>query len=364
LSPTEPYQGWQLPPFYCPIEPAMHPEADLIEKRVTAWLDGSGLYASAVDRAWLLAINAAELMARVFAGGMTERVALSAEWLLWGLGAVDDTQLESVAASLGTDGAVELLCRLLRFMETPGAAAGTRGNLRALGQIMAALRGAATSVQVQRFIAAHRHWLLGTLWQMSNAARGVVPDLDSYAIQRHATIGVQMFMTWSEITAGEEIPGPELYDPAMRAVIESASLVNGWDNDILSYPKETIRDQDSTQNVVTVIARQYRCPTEQAITESVAMRNRVMGLFLRLAEMTRPGASSAMRTYIDDLGRMLRGNLDWSSASPRYTSLTPRSELPTAGEPIAISFTGAPPDCDTAPPAIPSIAWWWDQLSR
>jgi Terpene synthase family 2, C-terminal metal binding len=199
---------------------------------------------------------------------------------------------------------------------------------------------------------------------MSNAARGVVPDLDSYAIQRHATIGVQMFMSWSEITAGEEIPGPELHDPTVRALVESASLINGWDNDILSYPKETIRDHDSTQNVVTVIARQYRCPTEQAITEAVATRNRVMGLFLRLVEMTRPGASSAMRTYIDDLGRMLRGNLDWSSTSPRYTSLTPRSELPTPGEPMAISFTSAPPDCDNAPPAIPSVAWWWDQLSR
>lgn len=76
----------------------MHPEADLIEKRVTAWLDGSGLYASVVERAWLQAINAAELMARVFTGGMTERVALSAEWLLWGLGAVDDTQLEIAGA--------------------------------------------------------------------------------------------------------------------------------------------------------------------------------------------------------------------------------------------------------------------------
>jgi hypothetical protein len=171
-----------------------------------------------------------------------------------------------------------------------------------------------------------------------------------------------MFMSWSEITAGEEISGPELYDPAIRALIDSASLINGWDNDILSYPKETIRDLDSTQNIVTVVARQYRCSTEQALAEAMAIRNRVMGLFLRLGEMTRPGASSSMRTYIDDLGRMLRGNLDWSSTSPRYTCLTPQSELPAPAEPIVITFTDAAPDSSTAPSAIPSISWWWDQV--
>jgi len=68
-----------------PIEPAIHPEADLIEEQVTAWLDRCGTYASELERAWLLAINGAELMARVYPNGMAERVALSAEWYLWAL---------------------------------------------------------------------------------------------------------------------------------------------------------------------------------------------------------------------------------------------------------------------------------------
>jgi hypothetical protein len=358
---------WQLPPFYCPIEPAIHPEADLIEEQVTAWLDRCGIYASEVERAWLLAINGAELMARVYPNGMAERVALSAEWYLWALGALDDAQLESAPASPTTDRAVELLCRLLRYMETPvpGPAVGQLGNLlRPLGQIMTALRKYATPVQVQRFVDAHRHWMMGTLWQMSNAAHHVVLDMDSYAIQRHASAGVLMFMSWSEITAGDEIPGSEMHDPAVRAMIESAILIIGWDNDVLSYRKETIRDHDSTQNVVTVAARQYRCSTEQAFAEAIAIRNRVMVLFLRLAETIKPRASSAMRAYIDDLGHLIRGNFDWSSASPRYTCLTSQSAFPTPGEPMTITFTGEPPHCGGSPSAIPSIAWWWEQLRR
>ena len=219
-------------------------------------------------------------------------------------------------------------------------------------------------MQIQRLVEGHRHWLLGTLWQLGNTEHGVILDTDSYAIQRHASVAALLFMSWSEITAGEEIPGRELYSRPVRALIESAILINGWDNDFVSYRRETLVDNDSTQNIVTVVAREHDCSTQDAFVEAVAIRNRTMSLFVRLTEQLTPQVGSAMRSYIQDLGHLIRGSLDWSMTCPRYTCLTPRSEFPTPSEPLALTLADEPSYPDAAPSSIPSIAWWWDQLEQ
>jgi Terpene synthase family 2, C-terminal metal binding/Mycolic acid cyclopropane synthetase len=118
-----------------------------------------------------------------------------------------------------------------------------------------------------------------------------------YWAQEHGSAVTGLTVTAAHLPLVAEFVRQAGVADQVRALL--ASLINGWDNDILSYRKETIRDHDSTQNIVTVVARQYHCSTDDALAEGVAMRNRVMVVFLCLAEMTGPADNFAAPSRSD-----------------------------------------------------------------
>jgi hypothetical protein len=67
-----------------------------------------------------------------------------------------------------------------------------------------------------------------------------------------------------------------------------------------------------------------------------------------------PGMGAPARAYVQSLGHVIRGNIDWALNVPRYTV-----DGTTAGD--TVIWTEYPADsCPSAPP-LPSIAWWWDR---
>ncbi|MFE4366666.1 polyprenyl synthetase family protein [Streptomyces sp. NPDC056835] len=135
-----------------------------------------------------------------------------------------------------------------------------------------------------------------------------------------------------------------------------------WFHDLLSYNRELLID-GTTRNIVMLLARLNNCPPEQAVHQAVALRDRLTTLFLRLREQEDPKLSAPGRAYVADLAHAIRSNLDWGSHSPRYTVVTPRTQLPPPNPaPIPLTLTDHPSDPSTEPLPHPSIAWWWQQL--
>jgi hypothetical protein len=101
------------------------------------------------------------------------------------------------------------------------------------------------------------------------------------------------------------------------------------------------------------------------VAEAVALRDRVMGLFLRLREQVaaEPGASPGLRRYLDALGHYIVGSIGWMNDAPRYASPRNRNPLPVAGASWAIRWSEASSDPSTEPPPLRAAAWWWAQLA-
>jgi hypothetical protein len=158
-----------------------------------------------------------------------------------------------------------------------------------------------------------------------------------------------------DVADGYEVPVPVLARPDVRALIEMTCVLGGWDNDIISYAKETHRVGDG-QNLIDVITAQEGCSSAQALERAVAMRDAVMGLLLRLRQQTLADASPGLRRYITSLGYWVRGNIEWGSQSARYLSLDGLSATPGAG------LAPQPADSHLGPLPIPAIAWWWQTL--
>jgi hypothetical protein len=155
-----------------------------------------------------------------------------------------------------------------------------------------------------------------------------------------------------EMGYGYELQPNERDHTSVRALAEMAHFIIGWDNDILSHHKEH-RAGGYYLNAVRVLGHEFAIGAGQALTTAIAYRDRVMVLFLRMAEYLKATGSPQLRQYIDSLGDFIRGAQEWEVTSVRYTTPDDPANLPS-------TFGDTPTDDSPEPLDIPAISWWWD----
>jgi hypothetical protein len=349
-----------LRPFFCPIESAIHPAVDAVERNCVDWLDHVRFYQDERQRARLIGTNSAEFFCRFAPGGRESTVEAAARWVYWGF-AFDDARCDSGELSASPDKFMAMAGPLQRALEAPGAPVpGNDPFVSALQDIGRKFTAHATPVQVRRFADAHRAWLFGVAWQIANNALGRLPCLGEYTAMRLNCAGGPPTIAMLEIANGEEIPAAEMDSPVVRGLTEMTMLIASWDNDLHSYGKEAVED-DGGQNLVNVLKADNSWSTEQAVDQAYALRDQVMSLLLRVRERRagRP-ASQALRRYLEDLGHSIRGNIDWALKVPRYNNHDGIPVQPGPDRPVVPGCTDEPSTRRTGPPPIPAIAWWWD----
>ncbi|MFI1257979.1 hypothetical protein ACH4U6_29945 [Streptomyces netropsis] len=353
--------GWRLPPFYCPIDAAIHPRADQLEERAIAWLDAMGIFRDGTERAWSIATHSTDFSCRMIPYGMDEPLLLFIEWNHWAF-ALDDFWHDTGSADIRTSRIVDLNARISRCLEAPGSAMlGNTPFAAALEDLAARTRDLATPVQLRRVAEGMRDWLFGAAWQVSNVERGIMPTLSDYVALRPSINGTRFSLAWSEIASGIEIPDGKLYSAPVQALTDAAGFIVSCDNDLFSYAKED--NQETTdQNIVNVLAHQDGSPPDKALGEALAIRDRAMTLFLELRDQIARDADPELRRYLEALGHYIAGCIRWMNAAPRYASPRNRHELPVPGATYGITWRDTPSDPGTGPLPIASAAWWWDQL--
>lgn len=354
--------GWQLPPFYCPIEldVEIHPQAKELEERAVEWIDNFGFYRDATERAWGLATHSTDFSCRIIPHGAPDPLLLFIEWNYWAF-AVDDWQ-DSGTRAVSTALIADHSARLIRAVEAPGSATLPPGPATAaLDDLVGRTWTMLTPFQRRRFADGVRDWLLGAGWQTANSERGVMPSLNDFATIAVLANGTRFSLAFSDIANGSQLPPDVLYSAPVQAVTEAAGFLVNSDNDLFSYAKDDHHEL-SEQNLVNVIAHQDGCSPKEALPKAVAFRDRVMTLFLRLREQLAKTADSDLGRYLDSLGHYVSGSITWMSTAPRYASPRNRHPLPVPGAVCPVTYRDTPSDSGTEPPAVPSIAWWWAQL--
>ncbi|WP_327739291.1 hypothetical protein OG749_41255 [Streptomyces nojiriensis] len=354
--------GTRLPSFYCPLErDLVHPEAKRVEDLAVEWLDAFGVYPDPVERAWGLATRSADFSCRIIPDGDVDALLLFTQWNYWA-NAVDDWQ-DSGSDEVGTGAVVEHGVRLLRTIEDPGAAVLPDGPMtRALLDLVRRTHAMLTPYELRRFVEGTRDWLLGAAWRAARAETGIMPGLNDFVAMGPLANGTRFSLTWSDVARGDRLPAEVLCSRVLTALTDAAGFVVSADNDLFSYDKDDHLEPREV-NLVNVLAHQENCSPAEAVPLAVALRDRVLVLFMTLRARAEAGANAELRRHLAALGHYVAGSIAWQSRSPRYASPRNRHELPLPDARFAIRFAEAPSFAGTEPPDVPALASWWQRVS-
>ncbi|WP_251064027.1 hypothetical protein [Streptomyces sp. ISL-44] len=360
-SPRPSRLGPRLPSFYCPLErDLVHPEAKQVEAWAVEWLDAFGLYPDPVERAWGLATHSADFSCRIIPDGDVEALLLFTEWNYWA-NAVDDWQ-DSGSDEVGTGAVVEHGARLLRTIEDPGVSVLPDGPMtRALLDLVGRTHAMLTPYELRRFVEGTRDWLLGAAWRAAQAEAGTMPGLNDFVAMGPLANGTRFSLTWSDVARGDRLPADVLCSPALTALTDAAGFVVSADNDLFSYDKDDHLEPREV-NLVNVLAQQENCSPAEAVPLAVALRDRVMVLFVRLRAQLDEDADGELRRHLAALGHYMAGSITWQSRAPRYASPRNRYELPLEEAGFAVRFADDPCVTGFEPPDLPALASWWRRV--
>ncbi|WP_199434483.1 terpene synthase family protein [Qaidamihabitans albus] len=353
----------EIPLFFCPFDPVLHPGMELAERRCGEWASNIGLAGGEAELARWHAATAADFYGGMVPDAPTDRYQVAVDWAAWGF-SFDDAHCDEDGGSITPERFIALAARLLRILDSGDERLchGDR-HLFGLWDLARRYQELATATQFQRWVTAQQRWLFGVVQQTAHRAAGGPATFDDYLLTRLHDAGGPPVQAILEFANDEEVPGAEMDAPRVRAVTELFWMIASLDNDRVSRHKERLGQRDH-YNAVDVLARELGLTEAEAVEELVGFRDGLMVLFLRLREQLARGGSKALRTYLDALGHGIRSNIDWSLRTPRYATLRPSGEYP-AGATIRLhgGCTGSPAEPRAKPPPPPSVAWWWTQLS-
>ncbi|MGW7198883.1 terpene synthase family protein [Streptomyces chryseus] len=350
----------ELPPIFCPLESGIHSRVRDVEARAETWVRASGMGGDE-ELAWIVASHSADFFARFAPTADADRLLVAALWVYWGFG-FDDARCDNGPLSTDPGAFAALAGQVQRAVEAPSAVSVQEPYIPALKDIVGRFRAFGGPAQLRRFATAHRAWLSGVTWQIGNASRGHMPDLDEFLAMRLLSSGGEPTFAMLELATGVEVPGREMHRPVVRALTEMAIAIAALDNDRHSLRKELSRGH-TDQNVYTVLMRHQDLSVREAVDAATRLRDRVMLRFLDVQERVRPQAGEELRHYLDGLRYGVRGNAEWGLRVPRYLSL---GHVPGGLDDTPLEWARRPATDDRSPLRMPAVAWWWDEdlLSR
>lgn len=320
------------PSVLCPFTPAISPHADAVQRWSLHWATRHGLLERPGARAAFARAKFANLMCRAHPGADEPELRLATAWLI-SIFVLDDLlERALVRDPEPARAAVAEVVRLLRDQRPApilGAALG-RPLAAALGEVWRRTEPRVSAAWRERFVGHVADYLAGTLWEAGNRTADRPPRLDEYRKMRHHSAATDMFFDLIEPMHGIELPAGLLEDPDFATARRAAGTVIGIFNDLISWPKEAAVGDH--HNIVFSFQREHRLSLDEAVLAAVAEHDeRVLEFQVARDRLeARWWDDPTCVVGIGDLVHWIRGNVDWSLESGRYTP----AEIPAQRRPV------------------------------
>lgn len=201
-----------------------------------------------------------------------------------------------------------------------------------------------------------RVYMMAEMWKAVNPA----PSLNDYMTIRLTGGGALAFPTLGHIIANVDIAQSDYENRKVRVLFEALANLMVWEAEPHAYIKESVRGAtDKEHNLIRVLMRERQYGFDEAIQEYLDMRDRLLGLILRLKKDIEQEAPAGVCEYIETLIRYYMGATVWSQNTRRYKSISGQG-----GESVFEGgrLTEQLPESQfnaTQPIDFDAVRWWW-----
>ncbi len=348
----------EIPPLYCPLPSAIHPLSEKIGHQGIEWMTDLGLCDDRAQRHRIIACRSADWCCRIAPDGREAGLQIATDWTNLSF-AFDDAHLDRGPSSRRPGRLLPVLMALVHVMDHPEARFGDDPYIQGYRDLSRRVREGFPAVAARNWADATAEWWFAAAAFVGYRSDGAVPDLADYAIVGPRDRAGRAAMALIELAEGTFLPGAERETPGVRAVSQAAYTLVTLGNDLFSFGREEW-EEALESNWVHIFAHQKRCSYQEAVSRTVGLHDRIMCLFLELCDTLEFRADEQRKRYLGQLRHLVRGNLDYSWTVPRYNDEAAGTSTMTAE---SIPWAQEPSDGSLAPPRIPTIAWWWEELA-
>lgn len=304
------------PRLECSIASAINPNLEQAEAHALGWVVELGLVHPQGDKFdRFVAARFPSLAARAYPDVSAEQLEVITDWITFVFFFDDmcDTQ-----ASIDPDYMVKLVTREDRLIALACGAEPEAGDSpldRALVDILARVQTWANPAWQQRLAGHIQEYLEGCRWERIIRMQGRVPRLATYSKLRLLVSAVFPCFDF----AGICIDGRRTKFVDNVYVEQLEVMANNhicWVNDIYGLDKEL--GEQTTSNLVVVLANQYELSWDHALDRAIEMCNSEIEAFAELAEQLVQLGDPDCRAYVRAMETWMRGNLDWYAETRRY----------------------------------------------
>lgn len=297
-----------------------------LDEMATKWATDYGLLDDPEAGRSLSEAGLGELVLRAYPGLLPDRAAPITGWFTW-LFIIDDS-----FDRMGTL-AVEQHETIARSMlDALPLASGENHHsdgaplVRELGAVWLDIAPCLSRWWRMRFTTHVMHFLTAFRFEALNRQQARTPLLDEYVQLRRASGSVTACLDLLKFSTGLEVPPLIHATDQLRTMVDKATDVVVWVNDVVSLKKELASGE--TSNGVLVVRRALGLTMQDAVnhvygrvaadirTFLAAERDlvRMCGAWPGLTDRDR----AAVASYSNGLKAWMRGNLDWSKHCDRY----------------------------------------------
>jgi hypothetical protein len=335
----------RLPSIYCPFPSSINP---CVKEAHAHTLDWVKQYRLVRKEAALLRFEASSftwLAARAYPTAARTELEVINDWLTW-LFLFDD-QFDEGLIGGRTERLEELLGSYVALFTGAEPGPAQSPAAAALIDLCRRTRSQMPDTWWSRFAQHCSQYLATYPWSVGNTARGVAPALVEYIGRRRHSGGMYQAIDLIEFVLHRELPQELLGGPHFPLLSRLTNDVVCWSNDIFSLEKE--RARGDVNNLVLVVARAEGIPLQEAVDQVGAMVSSAVEIFEQVerALPTLPtDLEEAVQLYLGMLRGWMRGNLDWSIDTGRYSQVerTAPGGVASYIEPIAAAVTSLAPE--------------------
>lgn len=307
-----------LPTLYCPFPAAINKHAEALHQHSIEWVRKFNLISDEAAYQRFCQSKFALMHAHTYPDAEFTELKLLNDWQVW-LFLLDD-QLDEADIGKKPELLAAFNTRLLDVLK----GADTAYKIGPLGVGLQDIRRRIIQHKpdaflMNRFICIIEESLAAAVWEATNRAKGITPDVATYIKMRAATSGFATILALMSITRLIELPPELLNHPDVQHLSLIANNVISWANDIISFDKE-MRCGD-VHNLVLTLRHEHQCTLQEAIQRAAELHDNEVRAFIQM-ETQLPSfgkdVDPKLKRYVWSLSSWMRGNLDWQGTSGRY----------------------------------------------